>query len=71
MSRGGARPGAGRKGDAEPRCRVTVKVSAQTRRIMDEMKTRGMNISREVDEMFLTFARNFGLIKDDERGARP
>lgn len=65
MSRGGARPGAGRKGDPEPRCKVTVKVSAQTRRIMDEMKARGMNISREVDDMFLIFARDIGMIEDD------
>lgn len=65
MSRGGARPGAGRKGDGEPRVRVTVKVSARTRAIMDEMKARGMNISREVDDMFLILARDIGMIEDD------
>lgn len=65
MGRGGARPGAGRKSDGEPRVRVTVKVSARTRAIMDEMKARGMNISREVDDMFLIFARDIGMIEDD------
>lgn len=32
---------------------------------MDEMKARGMNISREVDDMFLIFARDIGMIEDD------
>lgn len=65
MSRGGARKGAGRPRAVDGRVNVTLRVSPLTRGIMDEMKARGMNISREVDDMFLIFARDIGMIEDD------
>lgn len=49
MSRGGARPGAGRKAVGGAKVTYTVRVTPRTREILREMKDEGISISRVVE----------------------
>ena len=49
MSRGGARPGAGRKAVNGAKVTYTVRVTLITREILREMKAEGISISRIVE----------------------
>lgn len=57
MARGGKREGAGRKvlEPGNPRVVVSFTVSQRTRGIIEELRSRGHNISQLVDEFFQTF----------------
>ena len=49
MSRGGARPGAGRKAVNGAKVTYTVRVTPRTRETLREMKAEGVSISRIVE----------------------
>lgn len=52
-NRGGSRPGAGRKSASidKKRVQVSISVSPQTKRMIDELRARGLKVGQVVDEL--------------------
>ena len=52
-TRGGSRPGCGRKPavQGKKRCQISISVSPETKRIIDEMRKRKVKIGQVVDEV--------------------
>ena len=52
-TRGGSRPGSGRKpvGQGKKRCQISISVSPETKRIIDEMRKRKVKIGQVADEL--------------------
>lgn len=51
MSRGGARPGAGRKAATVPRRPVGLRASERTIYLMGELRGRGVDLNEKLEEM--------------------
>jgi len=55
MSRGGARPGAGRKAPDGKRVTVSARVLPRTKEILAEMKAEGSSLGRIIDSIALAW----------------
>lgn len=51
MSRGGSRPGAGRKAAPEKRVQITVTVAPETKATLAKMRAAGQYIGRIIDDI--------------------
>ena len=52
-TRGGSRPGCGRKSavQGKKRCQISISVSPETKRMIDEMRKRKVKVGQVVDEL--------------------
>lgn len=52
-TRGGSRPGCGRKPavQGKKRCQISISVSPETKRVIDEMRKRKVKVGQVVDEL--------------------
>ena len=52
-NRGGSRPGSGRKPavQGKKRCQISISVSPETKRMIDEMRKRKVKVGQVVDEL--------------------
>ena len=52
-TRGGSRPGSGRKPavQGKKRCQISISVSSETKRMIDELRRRKVKVGQVVDEL--------------------
>ena len=63
-TRGGSRPGCGRKPaiQGKKRCQISISVSPETKRVIDEMRKRKVKAGQVVDELI----RQYFYFEDEE-----